>query len=165
MLLQCYVYYIVRSQYKKTDNLSVLVIFQFYFSIFLSLFGTIRAIYRLFKYNLFKRGLRRAFNFAAIFSVLGLSYGTAANQFGHEISNLDIMTQMWQSVDGGLVRNTVQSVNGFDMTIANGGGCNCDWCCCDLCCCDCCGEFIDLICCICCICYEILVCCGGIIKG
>ena len=63
LLLQCYVYFIIRSQYNQKE--SYLILIQFYLSTAFSLISTVRGIIRLLTYNLFSRGLKQAFDFAA----------------------------------------------------------------------------------------------------
>lgn len=70
LLLQCYVYFIVRQSY-KTET-SYVVIVQFSISIAFSLFSTLRSVWRLLTHDLFQRGLKQAFDFAAVKSILSI---------------------------------------------------------------------------------------------
>ena len=67
LLLQCYVFFIVRAEYtdSNNDDTSFLIVVQFYLSIIFSLISVVKGVYRLLTNNLFKRGMKKAFDFAA----------------------------------------------------------------------------------------------------
>ena len=90
LLLQCYVYFIVRSQYKK--DVSILIAVQFYLSIVLSLISTARAIWRLLTNNLFQRGIKKAFDSVTIFSAITATtsgFGVSYFDFGTGVASGD----------------------------------------------------------------------------
>ena len=144
LLLQCYVYFIVRSQHENEHSTSFWITFQFYFSIVFSLISTIKSIYRLMFTNLFKRGLKKAFDFVSTSQLMTTGAIVTAATTSFAIKDGD---------GGDALQMLAQDVDGFDLfrgmdfvhkQIATSLGLSSDLCglnnICSFHCCDVCGE-------------------------
>ena len=130
LLLQCYVYFIIRSRFNDiSDDINYTTIatprttsdwitYQFYLSVFFSVISILQAIYLLLFDSLFKKGIRRAFDAFAVYAAVlaGFSLG---------VENLD--TSAIDGVGDGLF---VEFPSNNDYISAQSGdtapNCDCD---------------------------------------